>query len=99
MGYKIQISHSPPKNTENYVLGIFLSKPQVWYIITLCVYIITEGVSHLPQAASYFHTQKRRLFAAAAFFYVPSDIIYVQSDHTYIVKNFGSSESRFAADA
>ena len=58
-----------------------------------------ESETPLCQRLPYFHTQKRRLFAAAAFFYVPSDIIYVQSDHTYIVKNFGSSESRFAADA
>ena len=141
---KIQISHSPPKNTENYVLGIFLSKPQVWYIITLCVYIITEGVSHLPQAASYFrwiirnrmiqnrcHSQeirdhrayttnrfgsspKRRCVNGFLIFTHKSDdflqpplsfmlcqipFLPIQSDHTYIVKNFGSSESRFAADA
>ena len=44
-------------------------------------------------------TQKRRLFAAAAFFYTLSFIIHVQIDHTYMEKNFGSSESRFAADA
>ena len=43
---------------------------------------------------------KATTVTAAAFFSARSDIIHVRSkNHTYIVKNFGSSESRFAADA
>ena len=39
------------KNTENFVLGIFLSKPQAWYIITArsAVHIIS------PFGAAYHH--------------------------------------------
>ena len=31
---EVQVLLPAPKNSENFVLGIFLSKPQAWYIIT-----------------------------------------------------------------
>ena len=46
----VRIPVPQPKNTENFVLGIFLSKPQAWHIITArsAVHIISPfgAVSH-----------------------------------------------------
>ena len=44
--YRFRILAPLPKNSENEVLGIFLSKPQAWHIITRSVYIIAVGVYH-----------------------------------------------------
>ena len=47
----VQIPSPQPKNTENFVLGIFLSKPQAWYIIAArsAVHIIKDEADRKEQ--------------------------------------------------
>lgn len=46
-GFESLIVHQEKSTCKGQVF--FLFKPQVWYIIMLCVYIIAEGVYHQPK--------------------------------------------------
>ena len=65
----VRIPAPQPKNTENFVLGIFLSKPQAWYIIDArsAAYIIKGGSPPLylitRQRASYLRLDDIQCFA------------------------------------